>query len=79
LDISGRLIVDGNATLDISTNATISPKNSGGVLELAGKETVQNVFRIKYSDRSNVVLGGDAGFKLRGNLYVKKRRKVSDA
>jgi len=66
--ISGKLIVDEYATLDIAGDATIA---AGGVLELKGYDTVNNVAENKYNaSRPYIIKLGDAKFILRGSMVV---------
>jgi len=67
--INGRLIVEAGAALDIAGDFKIE---SGGVVELAGGETADKVSNAKYKiSYQTTPVGGDAAFKLRGNLIVR--------
>jgi hypothetical protein len=74
-EFEGRLIVEGGATLDIAEDVTIK---KGGVLDLAGGDTVRGILYVKQyppftpppDPSPNFTTGTDAILKLRGNLTI---------
>jgi hypothetical protein len=65
--IRGKLNIGPGTTLDITGNAIVE---SGGILSLAGEETVDKTFNAKYS-QSIRISGLDAVLKMSGTLAVK--------